>query len=283
MKQRFKVGEFGFQIDYPESMSIPKDFQKFTDADAFVEYEYEILIVEELPAYGGELLTEREDFLALLKEEREVRYLGTKSQQGFYACYVEIDDHHAEISVLKDSVQDCTYNVVFTSLLALEKRLLDHQSMVLHTSYIEYMGGAILFSAPSETGKTTQSKLWEQYRGAKTINGDRALLSKKEGIWYAQGWPVCGTSKVCENIALPVQAIVMLGQAKENFAHRLTAMKAFSSVYSQITINRWDTEAHEKAMNLIEQLISEVPVWHLDCNISQEAVECLERKLYIER
>ena len=50
---------------------------------------------------------------------------------------------------------------MFTSLLALERRLVKKNSMILHCAYVEYQGEAILFSAPSETGKTTQANLWK--------------------------------------------------------------------------------------------------------------------------
>ena len=153
-------------------------------------------------------------------------------------------------------------------------------AFVLHCAYIEYNGEAILFSAPSETGKTTQGNLWEQYKGAKTINGDRALLQKMDGRWIARGWPVCGSSEVCNNIEIPIRAIVMLSQGKEDVVTRLAPMKAFTRVYSQITINRWNVNANKYAMDMIEELVTDIPVWHLSCTISENAVNTLAEVLY---
>ena len=154
-------------------------------------------------------------------------------------------------------------------------------NMILHCAYVEYHGEAILFSAPSETGKTTQANLWEKYRGSRTVNGDRSLLGKKNGRWTAQGWPVCGTSEVCHDEAFPIRAVVMLSQAKENRAVRMTPGQAFPLVYSQITVNRWNREDHIHTMDLIQDLLESVPVYHLGCTISEEAVECLARILEV--
>ena len=56
-------------------------------------------------------------------------------------------------------------------------------------------------------------------------------------------------------------------------------MRAFIGLYSQVTINRWNREENEKAMNLLESLIGSVPVYHLGCDISEDAVRCLENAL----
>jgi hypothetical protein len=77
----------------------------------------------------------------------------------------------------------------------------------------------------------------------------------------------------------PIRAIVMLSQSPENQVQRLSPGNAFSQVYSQITLNRWARQAVIQAMDLIENLTREVPVYHLACNISEDAVACLEQAL----
>ena len=93
----------------------------------------------------------------------------------------------------------------------------------------------------------------------------------------AEGWPVCGSSNICETGIWPVRAVVMLSQAPENRVERMTLAAAFSQVYSQITVNRWDKRAALHAMDLIEALTETVPFYHLACDISEQAVACLEQ------
>ena len=57
---------------------------------------------------------------------------------------------------------------------ALPQLLLPFSCVLLHASVIEYAGGAVLFSAPSGTGKSTQAALWARHRGAHIRNGDKA-------------------------------------------------------------------------------------------------------------
>lgn len=151
--------------------------------------------------------------------------------------------------------------------------------MILHSAYMCYEDTAVLFSAPSETGKSTQAGLWEKYRGTWTVNGDRSLLIREEDGWYANGWPVCGSSEICNNKSYPVRAIVMLSQAKENRISRLKGLEALRKVMEQITINAWNSEFQIQAMDELEILLKEVPVYRLECDISEDAVRCLENVL----
>ena len=154
--------------------------------------------------------------------------------------------------------------------------MIDTEAMIFHSAYMNYQNSAVLFSAPSETGKSTQANLWEKYRGTYTVNGDRSLLIREKDGWYAYGWPICGTSEICRNEVYPVRAIVMLKQAKENKAYPLKGFQAMREVMEQITVNSWDTEFQIKVMDQLEILLSEVPVYRLECDMSENAVKCLE-------
>ena len=71
----------------------------------------------------------------------------------------------------------------------------------------------------------------------------------------------------------------MLSQAKTNQAWRLRPAEAFTSLYGQITMNRWDSEGLVHSLDLLEQLAGKVPVYHLTCDISEDAVKTLEQEL----
>lgn len=279
MDRIFQIGDFVFRLCCPEEITPPDNFMKFTAETGVPEYTYHIEVSDRLPRPEGKVTAQRPDLTVFQNASGESRLIGIKGTGEYYACYREVADDRSEITLARDQIRGLHFDPVFTSLFALERRLVKKDSMVLHCAYMEYRGEAILFSAPSETGKTTQANLWEKYRGSRTVNGDRALLGKKDGRWTAQGWPVCGTSEVCNNEAVSIRAVVMLSQAKENRAERLTPGRAFPLLYSQITVNKWNTEDHVHTMDLIEDFLGRVPVLHLGCTISEEAVACLERAL----
>ena len=86
----------------------------------------------------------------------------------------------------------------FFSLLAPGAPSGEQPCLILHCAYGVSGESNALFCTIG-TGKTTQAGLWEQYRGSRTVNGDKALLEYDNTAWTANGWPVCrGTSGVCE-------------------------------------------------------------------------------------
>ena len=282
MNEIFTIGSFCFRLMLPDEVSVPENFLKFQGGEDPC-YEYTVELSSDFPKPEGRILAGREDILVLKKENLEQRYIGVKGQDRPYACYCETSGTSARILLDPNCIRSLSIDPVFCSVLALERRQADLGAMVFHCAYVEYEGKAILFSAPSETGKTTQANLWEKYRDAKTVNGDRCLLQKIDGVWTARGWPVCGSSGVCNNRDLPIGAIVMLSQAPEDTVKKMTPGSAFSQILTQITVNRWNRKVNLDTMDRIEDLISAVPVYHLACTMEETAVLTLEKMMFPER
>lgn len=156
--------------------------------------------------------------------------------------------------------------------------LLHHRGLIFHASYIEYKGQGILFTAPSKTGKSTQAQLWQQYRNARIINGDKAGVSLNDTA-MAHGVPFSGTSGICENVSLPLKAIVVLSQAPQNTVTPLLPSQAISALFPNLFVDRAIPEEWQLALNLLLDLVSTVPVYALACTPDENAVIALENAL----
>ena len=169
--------------------------------------------------------------------------------------------------------------VRFFSCAGIHSKLLKEDALIMHASYVAWKGKAILFCGPSGAGKSTQASLWKEYKGAEIINGDRVLLKRKNGAWHAYGYPCCGSSAICENETLPVQAIVMLEHGTENAIIPVSAggkMRAFIAGTERYL---WDGEELNMVYGLAEQIIAEVPMFKFSCTPDSAAVEILNKKL----
>lgn len=151
--------------------------------------------------------------------------------------------------------------------------------VILHASYIGYQGRAILFTAPSETGKSTQAELWKTHRGAEIINGDRAVLIREKGTICAAGLPFSGSSEYCENRTLPLMAVVYLKQAPKTTIRKLRGLEAFRRVWEGCCVNNWNREDVKASSGLVEALVQQVPVYELACTPDESAVKALEEEL----
>ena len=163
------------------------------------------------------------------------------------------------------------------NLLSLESILLRFQSFMLHASYIEYHNEAILFSAPSGTGKSTQASLWEAHAGAKIINGDRALLRKRDNTWFSHGSPFCGTSGISHPTSLPIKAIFILRQGQKNHTRLLSPAEAVLYLFSETITHIWDEEAKSVILSLLEHLVATVPIYFYECLPLPDAVYYIQK------
>ncbi|MCD7864686.1 MAG: hypothetical protein LUG54_01410 [Clostridiales bacterium] len=171
------------------------------------------------------------------------------------------------------------YSGNICDLLGLESLLLQFDGLLLHSAFIRWQNQGILFSADSGVGKSTQADLWVKYENAEILNGDRAGLRKKDGLWTAYGLPYAGSSRVYRNESAPVETIVMLEQAPVNELSLLTPAQALRKLYPQMTIHSWDAVYVQKALELMEDLVSAVPVYLLKCRPDQGAVEIVKNRL----
>ena len=186
-------------------------------------------------------------------------------------------DHRAE---LKESA--CTGRAgVHTVLTAIgvEHLLAQAGGFVFHCSFIEYNGKAILFTAPSETGKSTQAELWRSLRGARIINGDRAAIRRDGDVLLAEGLPFSGSSHHCRNASVPIGAIVYLAQAPETSIRKMRGYEAFSRIWEGVSVNTWDREDMDKVSALVQDLATAVPLYYLPCTPDESAVIALEQAL----
>lgn len=219
-----------------------------------------------------------------LDEGRFYRYQGTlldSSPDNWTSCQViKIGtSNQAEVylprwrcSILEEEL---VASLGLDYLLAIKKRVL------LHAAYIRYMGQAILFTAPSGTGKSTQAELWRQHRpGTRIVNGDRAVFSVEDERTMAHGFPFCGSSGISHNISCPLKAIVVLRQGKKNHLVRLVGAQAATILLSECMVPLWDRIATQRVMDTVTQVVEQCPIYLYHCLPDASAVEHLYHVIY---
>lgn len=167
------------------------------------------------------------------------------------------------------SAEDCEY---LSSGASFYKQLLCYDGMMLHASAVIVDGKAYLFSAPCGTGKSTHTKLWLSVFGdrAYILNDDKPALRLIDGIWYAFGTPWSGKNDCSVNIGVPVAGICLLYQAKENRIIPFSGKDAIFAILEQ-TIRPTEATLQEKLLELLDKLITTIPVWKMGCNMEEKA------------
>lgn len=156
-------------------------------------------------------------------------------------------------------------------------------ALTFHSSCISYKDNAVLFAAPSGTGKSTQSGLWKKYYPDDVIyiNDDTPILRKKDNVFHAFGTPWAGTSGINNNIFAPIKAIVYVKRNTECRIRRLSEQESIFRLMKSVRMQFFPVQ-RERQTKLLFELMRSVPVYELQCDISREAVEIVKSVVFGE-
>ena len=159
--------------------------------------------------------------------------------------------------------------------------IIDKGGFFLHCSCLKYKDEAIIFTAPSGTGKSTHSALWRRHFGDDVvmINDDKPLVREKDGRFYIYGTPWNGKHSIGSNTSAPIRSVVFLSQAPENKATPISPIDAMALLLQQTVLPSNKAEL-SKLLDMLGRLVETVPMYRLGCTISDEAVTTIYQEIY---
>ncbi len=235
---------------------------------------------DELSEPAGECVFTSSDRMVYSVSDGEIRYTGDLSD-GYRSADMRMYRRGREIfvqTVFKGNFKRIGARAIL-NCLGIEHIMAENGRFILHASYIKYENEAVLFTAPSGVGKSTQANLWCENKDAELINGDRAAIVSKNGTFFAYGVPFSGSSGVYKNEKCPIKAIVCLAQAKENTVVRLKGLGAFRKLWEGCTADVWNKIDMESCIKSVSSVAAQVPVFYLSCVPDVTAVTALENEL----
>lgn len=282
MKKYYQFAGIELEVHIPEKWMFEKDGQlaPFRVDHAENPHRLTFKFVYALSAPTGDM----EAFSSKMREyqdgEKRVRYIGAVSKRWENA-HIRAESGKTDTFVQVKASPQLKHISVRTVLDAMnvEHLVTENNGFIFHCSYIVYKDKAILFTAPSGTGKSTQADLWQKYRDAEIINGDRAAVRMVDGMIIADGIPFSGSSQYCENRSVEIAAIVYLAQSHQNSIRRLQGAEAFSRIWEGVSVNAWYKGDIERVSGVVQVIAKETPVYYLACKPDESAVIVLEEML----
>lgn len=182
------------------------------------------------------------------------------------------------------------YLETLAALRKVAEKMPYYDRLLFHGAAITYDDNAYLFTAPSGTGKSTHIKLWRKYLGKRTgiINGDKPFLSvnrtvgkstedmaaaeKAAGV-RVYGTPWAGKENWHQNKSAAVAGICIINRGEENSIRRIKPDEGLVKLLHQVYIPS-DTAAAGLTLELMDLLLRNVPLYTLECDMSEDAVKC---------
>lgn len=163
----------------------------------------------------------------------------------------------------------------FLERLAIQRKfaeeLMNRQILMVHGSAVAVDGIGYVFTAACGTGKSTHTRLWRQVFGdrAVMINDDKPFIRLLPEGAVICGSPWSGKHGLDTNMEVPLGGICLLERGAENRIDPLSG----GDLPALIRNLRWFMEPERIAGfdSLAEQLMNQVNLWHLRCNMNAAA------------
>lgn len=267
----YDLAEFHMRIESPFPIVVTSESKAFISMDAEAIQERVVFeAVKELPEMPPEGVWHENRYF-VKNENGEGVYLRGMPMGDPYAM-IRYEEDHVWCDYVKNSPYMVGETLHLLNMLGLEKILLRNRTLILHASFVSWQGDGILFCAPSGTGKSTQAELWSHLMKAEIINGDRAGIRQTDGIWRAYGLPYAGSSKIYRNDSAPIRAIVVLEKSHKNEIEKIGPAEGMRYLIPETSIRRWQASDMEEALDLLKEIVTQVPVYLLRCRPDAGAV-----------
>jgi hypothetical protein len=165
-----------------------------------------------------------------------------------------------------------------TDQILLAWLLADRKGCMLHSSGMIMDGNGLLFAGHSDAGKSTISMMMKNR--STILCDDRNIIRKEAESFKLYGTWSHGDVEEVSSGSAELKAIFFLKQAKENRLVRLENKKLILKkllaclVRSFVTKNWWN-----KTLDVISEIVREVPCYELSFDKSGKVVELLEDEL----
>lgn len=158
-------------------------------------------------------------------------------------------------------------------------QLLDKDIFVMHASVVALDAEGYAFLAPSGVGKTTQTRLWQQYFGdrLRVINGDKPLIRMVrdgESVRFdAYGTPWRGKEGLGCNASVPLKAIFFLNRSSVPNVMIASPGQKVDLLFRQLLMPR-QPERMLRLLDMADKLVSTIPFYILHCDMTEKSVLC---------
>lgn len=172
-----------------------------------------------------------------------------------------------------------------TMIDVMRQSILHHNGIIIHSSALKYTDAAgkdhgLIFSAPSGTGKSTHTKLWQDSYGSrvKIVNDDTPILKFDNEKVLLCGMPWSGSTGINSNNIVPLDAIIFIERGISNSIRKMSSIEKIHRLLSETNKSIFKANM-TLTLDAVEKLIKTVDIYLLSCTISTDAVDVVKNEL----
>ncbi len=202
-------------------------------------------------------------------------YIVSAEVPADFAVSVSEEELRREVAKAPELFSDDGYAESVIVYEKISNALPAYDAFVMHSSAVSADGWGYAFAAESGTGKTTQTRFWKEVLGERltVINGDKPVYRFRNGKLMVFGTPWCGKEHWQTNASAPMRALCLLERGEDNAVFPVDAFRLLNELTRHFHLPGGGQVDMPKMTELIDRMVTEVPVYRLRCRNDRSAAE----------
>ena len=202
-------------------------------------------------------------------------YVTVQDRPADITVSVTEEELRQEIKKVPEALSDDGYAEGVVIYEKISNALPAFDAFVMHSSVVAVDGWAYCFAAESGMGKSTHTCFWKEVLGERVtvINGDKPVYRFQGDRLLAFGTPWCGKENWQTNTSAPLRALCLLERGEKNAVYPVDASVLLGEMMRHFYLPGQGQVDMLRMMELIDRLITQVPVYRLCCRNDVSSAE----------
>lgn len=259
----------------PEELFAP-GFDAFI-SDVPTDNELDIVCLPGQPSThaNGTLLLRTRDLLVMEQEESYLLLFPSSTVLN-EAELSKVGDCFTIFYKPGENLKDEVFHAIRFAFLYLAQKL---GMYAIHSASICYDNQAWLFSAPTQTGKSTHARLWGETIGSPVINGDMNLITYENHTPMVYGTPWCGSSGIADTKSYPLGGVIMLCQAPEDTIETYDSTEQRLALFKRTLTPLLTNSMQQQWLGFVDGIADHILICRLHCTPTSNAVKICKQQI----
>jgi hypothetical protein len=276
--ETYKIADIVLKIEYHYDDFLGHNIENYRCDDQKVDHTMSVHLVDHIEKPEGSSRSTKNPYI-LYEENKRIIFI--KNHEGQIKSKVEHDKHYHQVNIwINPKLTTNAAEIEYTWLgLFFMEIALTYQKLSMHAAAIDYQGNGILIAAPSQTGKSTHAKFWQEMdMSVNIINDDKPLIGFHDGELTIYSSPFSGKTSTNMNRTLPLKAIVFLYQGKTNEITKLDKDEIILEMMKNM-LRPSDEKSWDDMIQIMNSMITSIPFYRFYATKSIDAAKYLKEKL----
>jgi len=282
MKRKYNIAGINIELNYHYDEFLKGNIESYLIEDHEIcDYKIEVFLRDEIQKPVEETTSKMNPYVVVKDDERIIYALNAQGEvkelithtNDYQSTTIEINPN-----LLKNPAE-VEYVILGVTFLEIALRC---GFLPIHAAAILYRDEVILFSAPSQTGKSTHAKIWmNTFEGVELLNDDKPLLKLEDNRIMVYSSPFSGKTSINQNKYAPLKSIIFLRQGLSNIVSVMTDEVKIESLMRNI-LRPDRTDLWDQVLSKISKLMNEVPIYQIEATMDSEAAIAVHQMIYGE-